>query len=197
MLLVLGLTGLASCGKGTVSDYLVKEHGFVKFVFSDILKEEAEKRGLIKNKNYEEQKDIFSRLGDQLRKESGRKGVLAEMLVNKIKSIDAKKVIVDGFRSVEEVKLFRKNFKEFYLIFVDADENMRFMRREIEDPTTTIENFRTRDKRDIEEKGLGKVLEMAEFAIHNDKQSFEYLYEKIDKLLKYFTDSGIAQLHSL
>lgn len=183
MLLVLGLTGLAGCGKGAVSDYLVKEHNFVKFVFSDVLREEANKRGLLKTENLEEQKSILSKLGDELRKETKNKGILAEMLVNKIKADKAKKFIVDGFRSIEEVKLFRKNFKDFYLVFVDADEFVRFSRRKIDDPNASIEDFQARDKKDIEEKGLGKVLEMADFSLNNDEEGLDYLYKKIENVL--------------
>ena len=184
MPLVLGLTGLAGCGKGAVSDHLVKEHKFVKFIFSDVLREEAHKRGLLKTKNLEEQKSILSKLGDDLRKESGRKGILAEMLINKIKINKAEKFIADGFRSIEEVKLFRKNFKNFYLILVDTDEVIRFSRRKLDDPNATLEDFQERDKRDVEEKGLGKVLEMADFSINNDKEGLDCLYKEIEKILE-------------
>jgi len=183
MPLVLGLTGLAGCGKGAVSDYLVKEHKFVKFVFSDVLREEAHKRGLLKTKNLEEQKSVLSKLGDELRKESGKKGILAEMLINKIKANKSEKFIIDGFRSIEEVKLFRKNFKDFYLILVDADEVIRFSRRKLDDQNATLQDFQERDKRDIEEKGLGKVLEMADFSINNDKEGLDCLYKEIEKIL--------------
>jgi dephospho-CoA kinase len=179
---VIGLTGLASCGKGTVSDYL-KKYGFIKLVFSDILKEEAERRGLLKNKTYEEQKKVFSELGDELRKESGKWYVLAEMLVKKIKSNNLEKVVVDGFRSVEEVEFFKKSFKNFYLIFVDADENTRFERRKLEDPNSKIENFRERDKIDIKEKGLGKVIKMADFKVNNNKD-INYVYKQTDEILE-------------
>ena len=46
-------------------------------MFSDILREEAKKRRLLENKNYEEGKAILSKLGNQLRKESGKMEVLA------------------------------------------------------------------------------------------------------------------------
>jgi len=184
MLLVIGLTGLASSGKGTVSDYLVKKYNFVKLVFSDVVREEAERRNLLKDKTYEEQKFVLSKLGETLRKESGRWDILALKLVERIKSKNLERVVVDGFRAVEEVSLFKKNFENFYLVFVDADEKLRFLRRKLEDPTTSIENLISRDKRDTEELGLGKVIEMADFKIYNDKQGFEYLQKKVDNLMK-------------
>ena len=101
MLFVVGLTGLASSGKGEVSSYMVEKYDFVKLVFSDVLREEAEKRNLLENKSYEEQKSILSKLGETLRKGSGRWDILAVKLVEKIKSGKFERVVVDGFRSVE------------------------------------------------------------------------------------------------
>lgn len=184
MPLILGLTGLASSGKGEFSDYLVKKYRFVKLVFSDVVKEEAEKRNLLKNKSYEEQKYILSKLGEQLRKETGKWDILAERLIEKIKSKKFEKIVVDGFRSVEEVNLFKKNFENFHLVFIDTDEKIRFLRRKLEDPTTTIENLKARDKRDIEELGLEKVIEMADLKIYNNEEGIEHLHKKIDNLME-------------
>ena len=100
MPLVIGLTGLAGSGKGEVASYLFKKHNFSKFVFSDILREEAEKRGLLKNKSYEQSKKVLSILGRELREKSGKMEVLAEMLVEKIKSDNLENVVVDGFRAL-------------------------------------------------------------------------------------------------
>ncbi len=184
MLLVIGVTGLASSGKGEFADYLVNKYKFTKLVFSDILKEEAKKRDLLNNNNYEEQKNIFSKLGEKLRKESGKWDILAEKLVEKIKSGNFERVVVDGFRSVEEVKLFKENFKNFYLVLIDTDEEIRVFRRKREDSTTSIEDFKKRDKRDVKELGLGKVIEMADFTINNNEEGLENLNKKIDVLMK-------------
>jgi len=184
MLLVIGLTGLASSGKSEVANYLVKKYGFKRLVFSDILREEAEKRNLLENKSYEEQKYIFSKLGEELRKGTGKWDILAEKLIEKIKFGNFERIVVDGFRSTEEADLFKKNFENFHLIFVDADEKIRFLRRKTQDPTVTIEKFRKRDKENIEIMGLGKVIKMADFRINNSDHSFENLYKRIDNLLE-------------
>lgn len=180
---VIGLTGLASAGKGSFSDYLVEKYDFKRFVFSDILREEAKKRNLVENKSYEQQKYVLSKLGEKMRQESGRWDILAIKLIEKIKSGNFDKVVVDGFRSVEEVNLFKKNFEKFYLIFVDADKQIRFLRRKKDDRTTTIENVRKRDIENIEVMGLGKVIEMADFKISNNEQGFENLHKDIDNLI--------------
>jgi dephospho-CoA kinase len=92
------------------------------------------------------------------------------------------KVVVDGFRSVEEVNIFRKNFDNFKLIFIDATEENRFRRRKLEDPNADLESFRQRDQRDMKEKGLGKVTKTANIVIDNN-EAREELHKKLDKLI--------------
>jgi dephospho-CoA kinase len=195
MPLVIGLTGLAGSGKGEVSSYLVKKQNFAKFVFSDILREEAEKRGLLKNKSYEESKKVLSLLGRELRKRSGKMEVLAEMLVRKIKAGNFDNVVVDGFRSLEEAECFKNNFKDFYLIYVDTDETIRFERRKKEDPEAKIESFIERDKIDINEKGLGRVIDLADFKIENNRE-VESLFEQIERVLEKITAQDNPQPRS-
>jgi len=185
MPLVVGLTGLASSGKGEVSTYLSTKYDFKKLVFSDVVREEARKRNLlIDTASSEQQKYILSRLGENMRKESGRWDILAEKLVEKIRAQEIERSVVDGFRSVEEVSLFRKNFERFYLVLVNADEGIRFLRRKAEDPVATIENLRKRDNENIEFMGLGKVMKMADFTIYNNEQGVGHLYQKVDELMQ-------------
>jgi len=166
-MLVIGLTGLAGSGKSTLANYL-KKYGFEFFVFSDILKNEAKKRGMLSGKSYEEQKTVFSMLGDKLRAESKNKGILADMLVKEINSRDLDKAVIDGFRSTEEVEAFKDNFRNFHLILLDANFDVRFKRRCIEDPNANEQIFFNRDKADMENKGMKKVLSMADFRIDNN-----------------------------
>jgi len=182
MSLIIGLTGLAGSGKGEVSKHLMENHDFIKFVFSDILKEEANKQNLLKSKTYEEQKYVLSKLGEKMRKESGRWDILAIKLVEKIKNGDTDKIVVDGFRSVEEVNLFRKNFENFYLVHIHTDIEKRFDRRRKEDSNAKIENFEKRDRENMQIMGLDKVLDMASFKIDNNN-SLENLHERINDVL--------------
>ena len=178
-MMIFGLTGLAAAGKGEVSDYF-KSKGFEKFVFSDILKIEAKKRGLVSN-NLEEYKNILSKLGDELRNESGKMEVLAIMLTDEIRSKNLDKVIIDGFRSIEEVEIFKQSFPEFKLIVVQTSEEIRFNRRKEDDSDANLEKFRERDERDIKEKGLQKVIDAADIIISNNSTKKE-LYEKLDEI---------------
>jgi dephospho-CoA kinase len=187
MLLVIGLTGLAGSGKSEVSSHLMASHGFAKFVFSDIIREEANKRSLLGGKAYEDQKAVLSELGETLRRESGRWDILAIRLAEKISSGGYERVVVDGFRSAEEVELFRKKFDRFFLILIEANEKARFERRKKEDNFATIEGIRSRDRRDIKELGLGKVIKLADFRANNNS-SIERLQKEIDTILSKVTD---------
>lgn len=181
--LIVGLTGLAGSGKGEVSRYLEKVYGFNGLVFSDVLREEAEKTNLLKGASYERQKYLLSKLGEQMRREYGM-DVLARSLVERIESERLRRAVVDGFRSVEEVDLFRDNFNSFSLVYIKADENVRLLRRKAQDPTTTLEDMKRRDRENIEFMGLGRVIGMADFTIVNNYQGLEDLRKDVDDFMR-------------
>jgi len=164
--IIIGLTGPAAAGKETISKKFA-EAGFEVFVFSDILRREAQSRGLLKG-NPEEDRMIISKLGDIVRFISGKKDILADALVREILSSSGQKFVVDGFRSEDEVFLFRKTFGNFKLIYVNADSKIRFERRKLQDPTASYDNFVKRDEMDIKNKGMDKVFRMADARIAND-----------------------------
>jgi len=173
--LIIGLTGLARAGKDTVAAYLVEKYGFKHLDFyRDVLLEKAKERGI-------ESKDkmAMSILGDELRKEGGR-GILAKFLAEKI--VPENDYVITGFRSPEEVDFIRNEFQDFVLVEVRAGKLNRFSRRKDTDPDD-INAFFERDKRDIQNKGLGEVLRMADYVIDNDG-TIEELKSKIDELMK-------------
>jgi dephospho-CoA kinase len=181
--IIIGLTGHAGCGKGTAASYLVEKYGMRAFTFSDIIREEATKRGLLAGKDMEEEKLILSKFADKWRKETGRKGIIAESMLEKVMDKDVKAAVVDGFRSTEEVEMFRQNFEKFVLVKIDASPEKRWSRRLAQDPDSKRENFEMRDRTDIKKKGLGKVLGMADRTINNDKTK-EELYRQLDDIVK-------------
>jgi dephospho-CoA kinase len=147
--------------------------------------EEAIKRKLLGKKfrkDDEKVKNIISKLGNELRSETGKMEILAIKVVDKIKKLKLKKVCIDGFRSPEEVIYFRKNFDNFFLILVKAKKDLRFKRRKNLDPTLTRKKFEEREKLD-RKKGLFRVLGMYDFLVENNP-SFSELYKKIDDLIK-------------
>ena len=174
--MIIGITGLSRSGKNTVAEYIEKKYKFNHLDFyKDVLLEEAKKRGI-----KEDDKMSMSFLGDDLRAEVGR-GVLAKLLLKKME--EGKEYVITGFRSPEEVDFVRNECEDdFWLVEVKAEKMTRFSRRNEKDPST-INEFFQRDTGDIYNKGLGKVLKMADLKIENNS-SFEELHKKIDMLMK-------------
>jgi dephospho-CoA kinase len=170
--MIIGLTGLAGSGKDSVAKYLNEKYGFLVLVFSDVLVEEAKKRGI------EPTKMNLSVIGDEFRTAGGN-AAIAKKLLEKIDT--EKNYALSGLRSPEEVYAIQNEVLDFNLVYIDSQKNTRFKRRRPEDPQTEKEFFE-RDERDIENKGLGKVIEMADYTIANEG-TLEELHKKVDELI--------------
>jgi dephospho-CoA kinase len=172
---VIGFTGLPRSGKDTAASYLMEKHGFKHFdLFGNVLRPMLEEKGLAASKANAVQ------LGRELREKEGM-GAVAVHLMKIIKESEADKIVVTGFRSIEEVEELEKDFQPFYLIEVRADRETRFARRSEE--TISPEDFEHREQTDLKEKGLAKVLEAAEFKMENNGTK-EELFEQVEEFLK-------------
>ncbi len=183
---VLGLTGMAGSGKSTAARYLKRKYGFDFITLSDIVMAEARKKGLVKEGDMEMQKDIISKFGVSWRKESGNDYVVAEKAIERIRESGLHKVVIDGFRSPGEVRLFRKSFPGFRLVYITVDPDVRWKRRLAQDPDAKKEDFQARDKRDMESMGLAEVLKMADTTIDNSS-NIRNLEKELDALMKRFS----------
>ena len=170
---VIGVTSLARAGKDTFADYIVKKYGYKKFNMSDVLKEELIKQGKEPTKNN------MSLLGDELRKKFGE-DIVMKMLFDRI--IGEKKVVITGIRSLKEIVFIRTKCDYFFLVAIEANKEIRFSRRKENDPQTKKEFF-ARDERDIKNKGLGEVIELADYKIINNG-TLEEFYKNIDKVME-------------
>ncbi len=146
--MIIGLTGSLGAGKGVVSEFL-KEKGFVYLSLSDELREIA------KEMKIELTRENLQNLGNQLREKYGS-GFLSERIFNKIINQEYKKAIVDGIRNPAEIEVLKK-LKNFFLVSVDAPQEIRFKRmteRNRESDPKTFEEFVKIDNRD---KGIGEL----------------------------------------
>jgi dephospho-CoA kinase len=178
-MLVIGMTGLARSGKGAVAEYL-KKKGFAHFDFyTDVLVEELKKR------NLEPTRESASVVGDEMRDAEGM-AVMAKRLLARLQDSPHEKVVITGFRSPEEVDYIRNESEEFYLLELRASPDARYNRRD--ERKQAKEEFFARDDRDIENKGLRKVMDLADYSIDNNAD-LQSLYRKVDDFLKK-VDSG-------
>lgn len=158
--MIIGVVGLAGAGKDEIAKILEEKYKFKKYDFSkDVLMDLAKKRKLSPSKAN------MSNLGDELREKEGM-GILAEMLHQRIGRLDGN-IVISGFRSPEEVDYIRNEALAFHLIEVYADPLVRFARRNEREIGTSKEFFE-RDRHDMEAKGMGKVIRMADFIIKNN-----------------------------
>ena len=185
-MIVIGLAGYAGSGKTTVAEYLKHRYGFEIYTFSEVIEREALKMGLLREtQSIEEKKHALSYAGRIIRERYGRRDVFAEIIANEIAEKSLQKVCVDGFRSVEEVNLFRRRFENFLLLFVHAEPRVRYERRKRQDKNMriTFEEFLRRDEEDKKVIGMDKMKEMADRIIDNSN-GIEKLRGQIDELMK-------------
>ena len=177
---VIGVSGLPGSGKSLISN-ISKKYGAIVIKMGDIVREEAEKRN-----------EDSGTTSVNLRKEYG-KYVLAKFTVAKIKKIfksnkNYKKeliFIIEGIRSPYEVKLFKKNFKNFVLVSIFSSPKVRFNRlknRNRSDDSIHIEDFHKRDKKELG-FGIGTVISTSDYIIVNEEGIGRYK-SQINKFLQ-------------
>ena len=154
------LTGYARSGKDTVADYIAENYGWGKFVFSDCLVDAVKERGMEVNK------ENMSLVGDELRKERGM-DVAARLTYEKAEEANCEKAVFVGARSVEEVDYLKQRLEKVHVVKITADADKRFERKSEKDPQEENDFF-ARDKRDVEKKGLNKVIDSATHTIENN-----------------------------
>ncbi|VVB73860.1 AAA domain protein [uncultured archaeon] len=149
MVLYIGLAGTILAGKGVVREFLTKKYNAYSFSLSDMLREEADRRGI------EKTRQALTDIADELRLKKGN-GALAEMSLHKITNMKQHHdvVIMDSIRNPGEVEMFRTALKRhFFLIFVDAPIDLRYQRslerkREGEGAKTFME-FEAKDREEV------------------------------------------------
>lgn len=206
MPLYVGLSGTMLAGKGLIREIIRNNFKCYEIGLSDMLREEAERRGI------EKTRDNLRDLADELRLKNGA-GILAELAIKKLLSLgdrinDYEIIVIDSIRNPWEVEVFRQTLKKyFYLIFVDADVKIRYeravsRRREGEERLTfdvfkkrDEEEFMGREDRKIEDKesehgviidygvNLGACLRKSNIKIINEG-SKEELEGKVVSLIK-------------
>jgi dCMP deaminase len=177
----LGFTGPNAAGKGEAIKYLVDKNKFIAFSLSDIIRDEAKKRGL------PPARDNLIAIGNELRETEGP-AILAKRTVAKIRNMP--QAIVDSIRNPYEIEELRKSLKDFKLIGVTASPEVRFERAQSRGRAgdgATLKEFIAKEEKEntANEKAqqLNRCFETADFKIDNSG-SVEELYKKMSDLLK-------------
>src|SRR3990167_3082808 len=185
--IVLGLVGYSGAGKGTVARYLSDRKSFSVVSLSDIARQEAQKSKV----NLKNRKDlhIFS---NTLRARFGN-DVFAKKLIPIIKKLRSRRLVIDGIRHPDEVRLLKTYLPGLILLAVKTDIKKRFQqlikRKRPLDPTTfaefiaseKIEKGNSKDKTAPQQQNQACV-EMADREIKNNGK-IENLFRQLDAFL--------------
>jgi dCMP deaminase len=188
--MILGVSGPYACGKGEVVAFL-EERSFRAYSLSDVIRKDLADRGL------EETRERMIETGNSIRTTEGP-GALARRLLPKL--LGNRNYAVDSIRHPAEVEVLREAGERFQLIWIDADEAVRFRRlreRGRSGDPETIDEFRSLEGQELESddafgQQLLAVRALADAAIDNNG-SIDQLHEAIHSLLKknlYFERPG-------
>lgn len=177
--MIIGLTGTMGCGKGEAVKYL-KKKGFEHYVYSDILREAAKKKGI------KPTRENLQKLGNYIKKDGKNLGILSRKMLQKIKT---DKAVVDGIRNVDEITELRKG-RDVTIIGVTAPKRVRFNRlikRGRKGDPKSFDEFKILDDREnlglTKGQEINKCLKMSDFIIINDS-SLDKLRKKLDVILR-------------
>lgn len=166
--LVIGVTGMAGAGKATVRE-AVQEMGYSVLVMGEEIRKEARRRKLKPNP------ENLGLVMLKIREEEGP-AVIAKRCIPKMERAKKKVVVVDGIRSLGEVKEFKRHFRNFVLIAIHASPETRFRRlfqRKRSDDPAGWETFMERDLRELG-VNLGSAIATADYMIVNEGVKAEF-----------------------
>ncbi len=184
---IIGLTGTHGSGKGTVVEYLMTR-GFRHFSATELLREEALKRGLPLGR------PSYSLMANTLRQESGP-GYIMRALYEKARAADGPAVI-EAVYTVGEVNTLRalahEHGQNFLLLATDADPHLRYQRiffgRKGDKDNITFQEFERHEREEMastdpDKQNLAACRTVADLVFMNNATK-EDLFAELDARLK-------------
>ncbi|MCP8316992.1 MAG: AAA family ATPase [archaeon] len=171
------VTGMPGSGKSVVRE-IANELGISILIMGDVIREEVKSRGLKEEaKSYEfVMRDIRAKLSDR---------IVAERTAKKLNYIKADIAFIDGVRSLEEVRYFRKIAEDVHVLALLSPFRIRLKRlssrKRSGDPKTEKE-LEERDEAELK-LGLGDVIAKADSYIVNDDRPIEVFKEDLRKTM--------------
>ena len=185
---VYGVTGLPGSGKSIVSR-VAKKEGIYTISMGDVIRKEAEKNNCTSGeaavnlrKKYGNNvvadkciKQIITHSRNRTHKNTTFKKIPNSPNKKNFKNKKFKKVkqdlyLIEGLRSPDEVKYFKRHFKNFKVIAIHSSPQERFNRvskRKRDDDTTHYDKFIERDERELN-FGIGNVVALADYMLINE-----------------------------
>jgi dephospho-CoA kinase len=188
-LIIICLTGMPGAGKSTVANSL-KDKGFLVITMGDVIREEALRLNLDLNDTN------LGKLMIKMRNEIGL-GAIAELVIKKIKAEVGSTgsgyptvVVVDGVRSIAEIKVL-KRIGNVRLLAIHASADIRFVHikeRRRPDAPLARNDFQERDRRELD-VGISEAIALADEAISNNNLSINQLKTAAFEIVTKWIDS--------
>jgi dCMP deaminase len=179
--MLIGVAGANGSGKGEVVRYL-ETRSFVVLSLSDVIRDELRERGVA------ETRERMIQTGQDLRSEYGP-GVLADRLLDRLQP--DRNCAIDSIRHPAEVEILRTRGSHFSLIWVDADEALRFERIRARGRSGDPESLEQLRELELRERGsedpnaqqLDATCELADYRLPNSGTLSE-LHEGVQRILE-------------
>lgn len=177
---IIGLVGLIGSGKDVVSNILCEKYGFEKIVMGDIVREFATKLGRTHSRDdlQRTQKEYREKYGDEF---------FGKEVVKKIKENRWSKVVINGIRIPEDVKVPKREFgDDMVVVLIDAEPRLRFerlrKRKRVGDPDT-FKEFQRQEENEKKLFNFKGVLKYVDYIIDNNS-TLEELERNVDRFLR-------------
>ncbi|RLF88284.1 dephospho-CoA kinase [Thermococci archaeon] len=186
--MIICVVGMPGSGKGEVVK-VFRRFGVPHVNMGDIVREEASKRGIPRTS------EGMRRVSIQLRQELGDNAV-AKLCIPKLRKLleGHEKVVVDGVRSLDEIRTFRDAFPEETIVVIGVHSSPkkrfeRLSRRGRSDDPSTWDEFEARDWKELK-FGVGEVMALADYLLVNEDSLDEYRM----RILQLAKELGILKL---
>ncbi len=176
--MIIGLVGPLATGKGTITEYLVQQHGAKAVKFSQPL------RDMIHRCYVQETREAMSQLAELMRGEYGN-DILVKTLIKDLESMDVSIAVFDGIRYFDEYNALKAR-PDFQLWAVDTDLEIRHARivkrgENAGEADLTLEQF-TKQHDLPTEQAIPELMTKADQTINNNG-TMDELHAQIDTLV--------------
>ncbi|MFW5888361.1 MAG: AAA family ATPase [Patescibacteria group bacterium] len=179
---IIAVVGMAGAGKSAATRYVLKKYGWPKVYFGEATFDRLKEEGL--EVNYENERYIR----EKIREELGM-AAYAKLALPKIKKLlkESNNIILESLYSWEEYKTIKDEYGEdFKVLAIYSSPDARFKRlknRQRERPIKDYEEFKTRDRTEIEGTNKGGPIAVADRTVINE-YDLNHLHKEIDEFIK-------------
>lgn len=185
-MLIIGITGTLGAGKGTIVEYLCRQHSFEHHSVRGLLTEIINQRGMDLNR------DSMVSVANELRSQYSPSYLIEQLYAQTLES--GKNCIIESIRTPGEIDALETK-GSFFLFAVDAEPKTRYQRivdRASATDQISFETFVANEQREMQstdpnKQNLSACIARADFTFLNNG-SIEELYKQVGETLHVITN---------